>query len=77
MRGSAAANPAERAQRLPAWLDSCLQIHYRQVILGFAVEGGRSRWLTHDEISGGVVAAVRADEPYRVVGTVDPWSLRP
>ena len=30
---------------------------YHQVQLGFVVEGSRSRWLTHDEISNGVIDA--------------------
>lgn len=77
IRGSAAANPAEKANRLPEWLDRYPQIRYRQVILGFVVETEGSRWLTHQEISDGVLAAVRNDAPYSVVGTVEPWSLRP
>ena len=52
-------------------------IQYRQVILGFVIEGGRSRWLTHAEISGGVLDAVRNDRLFSIVGTVEPWSLRP
>jgi hypothetical protein len=50
---------------------------YREIILGFVLEGGRSRWLTDGEISAGVLAAVDADQPRYVVGTVDPWHLRP
>jgi len=41
-----------------------LQIAYRQVLLGSV--GGR--WLTHEEISDGVLAAVLADRPRYVVG---------
>lgn len=77
VRGSAAANPAEKAQRLPEWLAHCPNVQYRQVILGFVVEGARSRWLTHQEISDGVLAAVDADAPFFIVGTVEPWSMRP
>lgn len=41
-----------------------LHIAYRQVLLG-SHEG---RWLTHEEISAGVLAAVDADRPVWVVG---------
>jgi len=43
-----------------------LHIAYRQVLLGSL--GGR--WLTHEEISGGVLAGVLADKPTSVVGTL-------
>lgn len=71
VRGSAAANPADGARRPPEWLTRFPNIRYRQVILGFVVEGGGSRWLTHEEISGGVLSAVQDDAPYYVVG---PWN---
>src|SRR5690554_2861790 len=73
VRGSAVANPASRAHP-PEWLSRYPQLHYRQVILGFVVENGGSRWLTHREISHGVMAAVDHDAVYHVVGTVEPWS---
>lgn len=41
-----------------------LQIAYRRVLLG--AHGGR--WLTHEEISAGVLEAVDADRPLSVVG---------
>jgi hypothetical protein len=50
---------------------------YRQVQLGFVIENGTSRWLTHDEISNGVIAAIRHDKPLSIVGTVEPWDQRP
>ena len=43
-----------------------LHVAYRQVLLGSV--GGR--WLTHDEISTGVLEAIDADHPLRVVGDV-------
>jgi molybdopterin-guanine dinucleotide biosynthesis protein A len=42
-----------------------LHVAYRQVLLG--ATGGR--WLTHEEISAGTLAAVDADRPLHVVGT--------
>jgi NAD(P)-dependent dehydrogenase (short-subunit alcohol dehydrogenase family) len=55
-------------------LDGC---DYHQVQLGFVIEGGRSRWLTHAEISGGVIHAIRTGAKRHLVGTLTPWSMRP
>jgi hypothetical protein len=75
--GSAAADPsqpdAERAARFAAFP----RLAYREVILGFVVERGRSRWLTDDEIAGGVLHAVDTDAARTVVGVVEPWDARP
>ena len=49
----------------------------QDVVLGFVVENGRSRWLTHVEISAGVGDAVASERPRTIVGTVEPWSMRP
>ena len=40
--------------------DNC---RYRKVFLGFILENGRSRWLTHDEISNGVIYQIETDQP--------------
>jgi len=50
---------------------------YRQVILGFVADGNGSRWLMNDEISGGVIEAIRCDRERSVVGTLEPWEKRP
>lgn len=50
---------------------------YRQVQLGFVMEGNRSRWLTHAEISGGVIHAIKTGARRHVVGTLTPWEKRP
>jgi NAD(P)-dependent dehydrogenase (short-subunit alcohol dehydrogenase family) len=47
-------------------------LRYRQVQLGAVADGTERRWLTNDEISAGVYAAVIADRPYHLVGTVAP-----
>ena len=73
--GSGAADPArgdERRELAPA-----AGVVYRQVVLGFVVEGDRSRWLTHAEIAAGVLEAIDDDAPRVVVGTVEPWDARP
>jgi len=49
----------------------------RQVVLGFKLEAGGSRWLTNAEISDGVLEAVRTDRAYTIVGQAEPWSARP
>lgn len=50
---------------------------YHQVQLGFVIEGARSRWLTHEEISGGVIECIRSGHRRHVVGTLEPWHMRP
>jgi hypothetical protein len=49
----------------------------RHVVLGFVPGPGGSRWLTDEEVSDGVVAALRRPEPVQVVGAVEPWDERP
>lgn len=77
--GSAAADPA-RPQALDlarAVADGLPDCRLRQVVLGFEVEGARSRWLTDAEISAGVLQAIQDDRPLSVVGRTEPWSDRP
>lgn len=50
---------------------------YHQIKLGFVVEGNRSRWLTHEEISNGVIEGMRTGKNVTIVGTLTPWSKRP
>jgi hypothetical protein len=54
--------------------DSCC---YRQIILGFVLEGTGARWLTHPEIVSHTVTAIDHDWEFSVVGTVEPWDRRP
>lgn len=49
----------------------------RDVILGYAGEAGASRWLTHTEISEGVLGALDLPETDQVIGQLDPWDERP
>ena len=51
--------------------------NYRQAVLGFKREGDGARWLTHEEICAGVMHALDMAERRYVVGTVEPWNLRP
>ena len=77
--GSATADPAHPHRLASAAIvaDGLVDCRLRQVVLGFRVVGDRSRWLTNDEISAGVLDAVRNDRPLSVIGQVDPWAARP
>jgi hypothetical protein len=77
--GSATGDPChpERLGRAAAVAEGLPDCRLRQVVLGFRVEAGRSRWLSDAEISAGVLEAVRQDRTCAVVGQVEPWSLRP
>lgn len=61
-------------RELPQVAANCL---YREIILGFVTDENTSRWLTHEEISGGVITAVENDRERSVVGTLEPWERRP
>ncbi|ADU31093.1 short-chain dehydrogenase [Evansella cellulosilytica] len=50
---------------------------YYQVQLGFVIENDRSRWLTHEEISKGVIDAIKGREKCSVIGSLEPWDKRP
>lgn len=49
----------------------------RNVVLGYAREAGASRWLTHTEISAGVLNALDRPEALQVIGQIDPWNQHP
>lgn len=76
--GSAAADPSRPQPDRVALFQRVPGLTYHQVILGFVLlPGGRSRWLTHSEISRGVLEAIKTGTARHIVGTVEPWSLRP
>lgn len=52
-------------------------IRYRQVVLGFVIDEGISRWLTDSEISDGVLRSLELHASEFVVGRVHPWSRSP
>ena len=59
----------------PIWIpDNC---NYRKVFLGFILENERARWLTHDEISSGVIHQIEMDQPEGIIGQIQPYELRP
>lgn len=73
--GSAAADPLKPTEMLVPPLNS--QLHYHQIILGFQITNGRSRWLNHGEISRGTLEAIKTQAQQTVIGTVEPWDARP
>ena len=78
--GSAVADPSTPTA-LDRWRASFAifpRLDYRIVVLGFIVApGGRSRWLTDEEICAGAADALAKVRPLTTVGTVTPWSARP
>lgn len=54
--------------------NNCL---YHQVQLGYVIEDNRSRWLTNQEISGGILEAIRDHKYIHTVGVIEPWDKRP
>jgi hypothetical protein len=75
--GSAADDPAQPDDARRARFAAVAGLVYQEVVLGFVLERGNSRWLTHDEIAAGVLAAVDNHAPRSIVGTTRPWSARP
>jgi hypothetical protein len=75
--GSRAADPNNPDQKRKQTFHQLENFSYHEVILGFMIEDGRSRWLTHQEISQGVITALDRKESQWIVGTVRPWSARP
>jgi len=66
-------NLFETKKKLPI-PDDCV---YRQVQLGFKIEGNHSRWLTNEEISSGVIDAILNRNSVNIVGMVEPSEKRP
>lgn len=75
--GSAAGDPLRASGAVESRLTAFANITYQQVILGFNADSDGSRWLTHDEISAGVVSAVDSGSSRSIVGQIEPWDLRP
>ncbi|MCA1039271.1 hypothetical protein LCM00_07180 [Bacillus infantis] len=57
-------------------LDSA-SLKWMRIILGFRFEEDTARWLTHDEISEGVLKAISLKAPLYTVGVTEPWEKRP
>ena len=75
--GSAAADPAVQRKGGGAQFRAMEGLLYREVILGFRIEAGSSRWNTSEEIGAGVIEEIERDSPDHVVGVVRPWEMNP
>lgn len=78
---SSLADPAESGP-LERWRERFRNefpnLEYHTVILGFKTRRlGYARWLTHDEISQGVLRTLGSKRLQHIVGVVSPWSARP
>ncbi|WP_243521761.1 short-chain dehydrogenase [Bacillus pseudomycoides] len=65
---------ASRLEREKLGSSSC---DYHRILLGFILQGEHSRWLTHEEIAEGVIAGIQSKQSDYIVGTLEPWELRP
>lgn len=84
--GSMDTRPAVRAA-IERYTKEHPGIAWRRVLLGFKMTGkgkaggaigaGGSRWLTHEEIWQGTLAAIDNDWVESVIGVVTPWEKRP
>ncbi|WP_162301551.1 hypothetical protein [Nesterenkonia muleiensis] len=72
--GSAGRDPREA---LTEQADSFAGHRVRHVILGYLSGVNGSRWLTHTEISTGVLNAMESTREIHVVGRLDPWDRHP
>ena len=77
--GSSVSDPARKdaLARIKLGFDGLPGIDWRAICLGFVRSGETSRWLTHDEISAGALAAIRLKTPIYTVGQTAPWKYRP
>lgn len=75
--GSASADPATWQDGQTTRFTQYAHIHYQRVILGFVAQNGRSRWLTHQEISDGAIRAINSGDEVTIVGQIRPWDKRP
>ncbi|SIS62765.1 Rossmann-fold NAD(P)-binding domain-containing protein [Salimicrobium flavidum] len=48
----------------------------KEVRLGFILSESGWRWLTHEEISGGVIQAITGNDEEITVGRLEPWEKR-
>lgn len=53
------------------------QYMYQEVFLGFKKGQGGSRWLSHEEISTGVIEAFANGERRQIIGQIEPYEERP
>lgn len=66
-----------KASRMAAQKIGGTGCSYHRIILGFILEDTYRRWLTHEEISNGVIKGIESKCDEWIVGQVEPWELRP
>lgn len=66
-----------KASRMTAQKIGGNRCSYHRIILGFILEDTNGRWLTHEEISDGVIKGIECKCNEWIVGRVEPWELRP
>jgi len=76
--GIEAAEPSRSEVGREPWMSRIAGMRYQRVILGFMFQrGGQTRWLTNDEICGGIERAIADEEPESIVGVIEPWEHHP
>lgn len=66
-----------KASRIASQKIGGTRCSYHRIILGFILEDTYARWLTHEEISDGVIKGIERKCNEWIVGRVEPWELRP
>lgn len=77
--GSRTTNPARPNPAREQFFARLRHVRYQEVILGYSQddENSAARWLTNDEIVGGVLRALDGSAAHTTVGMVTPWDTRP
>lgn len=65
------------ASRTPPQKIGGTRCSYHRIILGFILDDTYGRWLTHEEISDGVIKGIENKCDEWIVGRVEPWESRP
>lgn len=47
------------------------------VYLGYKRENGQSRWLTHEEVSEGILECIKTGNKKSIIGQIHPYEARP
>ncbi len=77
LKGSSSYNPTKDIAKWEQNLSNHPAIKIHEIILGFKLESGHSRWLTHEEISAGTIEAVTRNLERLIIGQTKPWGLKP
>ena len=77
LQGSAVYNPENLEDKDLQEQIFSLTLDYHQIILGFVLEEGYARWLSHKEIAEGTYNAFSQNKDRKIIGTTTPWDKRP